>query len=61
MVLSEGSEGSLKSDKQTGQQGLGEKEAGIIHREKTGRQDLLQSSGIRRVLRQCRLSPGSGY
>lgn len=39
-----------------GSRGLGEKEAEIIHQGKTGRQDLMQSSGIRRVLRQCRLS-----
>ena len=61
LALSKGSEGSLRGDKQTGQQGLVGKEAGIIHWGKTGRQDLIQSSGIRRVLRQCRVSLGSGY
>lgn len=61
LALRERSEGSLEGDKQDGQQGLGEKEVGIIHQGKTGRQDLTQSSGIRRALRQCRLSLGSGY
>lgn len=61
LALRERSEGSPEGEEQAGQQGLGEKEAGITHQEKTGRPDLTQSSGIRRALRQCQLSLGSGY